>query len=207
MSFIGDIFGEVFGGITGASQQADAAEKAAGVQASAAQAGIEEQRRQFDALVKIMSPYVKAGAPALQQQSALLGLSTPSAQRAIIKSIENSPEMQAMIKSGENAILQNASATGGLRGGNTQAALAEFRPAVLSSLINKRFENLGFISKLGQASAAGQAEQGMNTGTNVANLLANQAQARAGGVMAQGGVARQAFNDALQIGSTAAGFF
>lgn len=207
MSFIGDIFGEVFGGITGASQQADAAEKASGIQANAAQAGIAEQRRQFDALVKLMSPFVSAGTPALKQQSALLGLSTPSAQRAVINSIANSPEMQAMIKTGENAIRQNASATGGLRGGNVQAALAEFRPAVLSSLISKRFENLGFLSKLGQASAAGQAEAGLNTGTNVSNLLANQAQARAGGVMAQGGVTRQAFNDALNIGATAAGFF
>jgi len=38
-------------------------------------------------------------------------------------------------------------------------------------------------------------------------LLANQAQATAGGQMAAGNVARQTFGDLLGIGKTAAGFF
>lgn len=205
MSFIGDVFGEIFGGITGATAQAEAGVKAGELQAQAAQQGIAEQRRQFDAMVKLMSPYVGAGNKSMAQQLALLGLSGEGAQQAVIKSIQKSPEMTALIQQGENAILQNASATGGLRGGNVQRALGEFRPQVLSSLLQKRFENLGGITKIGQASAAGQAASGIESGTNVANLLANSAQARAGGVLAEGGRNRQAFSDVLNIAGTAVG--
>jgi hypothetical protein len=205
MSFIGDVFGEIFGGITGATAQAEAGVKAGEMQAQAAREGIAEQRRQFDAMVKLMSPFVGAGTQTMAQQLALLGLSGEGAQQAVIKSIQKSPEMAALIQQGENAILQNASATGGLRGGNVQRALGEFRPQVLSSLLQKRFENLGGLTKIGQASAAGQAASGIESGTNVANLLANAAQARAGGVLAEGGRNRQAFSDVLNIAGTAVG--
>jgi len=205
MSFIGDVFGEIFGGITGATAQAESAVKAGELQAQAAREGIAEQRRQFDAMVKLMSPYVGAGNQTMSQQLALLGLSGEGAQQAVIRSIQKSPEMTALIQQGENAILQNASATGGLRGGNVQRALGEFRPQVLSSLLQKRFENLGGLTKIGQASAAGQAASGIESGTNVANLLANAAQARAGGVLAEGGRNRQAFSDVLNIAGTAVG--
>jgi len=205
MSFIGDVFGEIFGGITGATAQAEAAVKAGEMQAQAAREGVAEQRRQFDAMVKLMSPYVGAGNQTMSQQLALLGLSGEGAQQAVIKSIQKSPEMTALIQQGENAILQNASATGGLRGGNVQRALGEFRPQVLSSLLQQRFENLGGLTKIGQASAAGQAGAGIESGTNVANLLANAAQARAGGVLAEGGRNRQAFSDVLNIAGTAVG--
>ena len=205
MSFIGDVFGEIFGGITGATAQAESAVKAGELQAQAAREGIAEQRRQFDAMVKLMSPYVGAGNQTMSQQLALLGLSGEGAQQAVIRSIQKSPEMTALIQQGENAILQNASATGGLRGGNVQRALGEFRPQVLSSLLQQRFENLGGLTKIGQASAAGQAASGIESGTNVANLLANAAQARAGGVLAEGGRNRQAFSDVLNIAGTAVG--
>ena len=55
-----------------------------------------------------------------------------------------------MVQQGQDAILQNASAIGGLRGGNTQAALAQFRPALLSQLIAEQYNRLGGLSSLGQ---------------------------------------------------------
>ena len=42
-----------------------AANKAAKTQAAASQAGIAEQRRQFDAMQQLLSPYVQAGTGAL----------------------------------------------------------------------------------------------------------------------------------------------
>lgn len=207
MSFIGDFIGDVVGGITGAKQAGEAAERAGQTQAAAAQAGIEEQRRQFDKLVELMAPYTAVGVPAMTAQQALLGLQGAPAQEQAIAVLESSPQMQALIQQGENALLQQASATGGLRGGNIQAALAQFRPEMLSKMIQQQYQNLGGLTQIGQASAAGQATAGMQSASDVANLLANRGAALAGGQIAQGGVARQTFGDLLGIGKVAAGFF
>ena len=207
MGFVGKAIGKFVGDITGASAAGKAGKKAGKIQEKAALAGIEEQRRQFDKLVELMSPYVAVGAPAIEQQQALLGLKGPEAEQAAIAAIASSPQLQALAQQGEEAILQRASATGGLRGGNVQAALAQFRPQLLQQLIEQRYAGLGGLTSIGQASAAGQAAQGMTFGTNVANSLANAAAARAGGVISQGGAQRQAFGDLMQIGGMVAGFF
>ena len=193
--------GKQIGYFTGATQQAEAAEKAAGVQSQMASEGITEQRRQFDALVDLMKPYVGAGAGAVGQQQALLGLGGAEAQQQAISQIEKSPFFQSMAQQGENAILQQASATGGLRGGNIQGALAQFRPGLLNQMVQQQFANLGGLTQIGQASAAGQAAQGMQSAGAVGNLLAQMGAAQAGGLMAKGGINRSVFSDAVQIGA------
>jgi hypothetical protein len=198
--------GKAIGYFTGATQQAKAAEQAAGVQAGMSQAAIDEQRRQFDKLTELMSPYVKAGTGALGQQQAILGLQGAEAQKAAYAGIQQSPEFLAMQQQGENALLQQASATGGLRGGNIQGALAQFRPGLLNQLVQQRYANLGGITSLGQASAAGQAGAGMQSAGSIANLLAQQGAAQAGGIMAKGGLQRQMFGDFLGIAQVAAKF-
>jgi hypothetical protein len=166
--------------------QADAASSAAAAQTGAAQQGIEEQRRQFDAVQKLLAPYVSAGAPALEAQQAFLGLKGPEAERAAIERIKGGETFQALAGQGEEALLQRASATGGLRGGNIQGALAQFRPALLSSLIDQQYGRLGGMTALGQQSAAGVGAAGQQTGVNVANLLGQQGAAQAGAEIAQG---------------------
>ena len=206
MSFIGDLVGDIFGGITGAKQAGEAAERAGATQAASAQAGIDEQRRQFDKLVELMSPYVAAGTPALEAQQAFLGLKGPEAEAAAIERIRGGETFQALAGQGEEALLQRASATGGLRGGNIQAALAQFRPQLLSSLLEQQYGRLGGMTSLGQNAAAGQAGAGMGSATNIANLLSNQGQAIAGGQIARGNVGRQTFGDILGIAKTVAAF-
>lgn len=232
MSFVGDFIGDVFGGITGAKQAGKAAERAGEVQAGAAREAIEEQRRQFDKLVEIMAPFVAVGAPAVeamrpfeeaglrafQQQQALSGLLGEQAQRDAIATLERSPEFQALTRQGEVALLQRASATGGLRGGNIQAALAQFRPRMLQEQIETQLGRLGGFAgtglgvsgtllKTGQASAAGQAAAGMESAGQIGDLLGQAGAARAGGILGRGGVARQTFGDILSIGKVASGFF
>ena len=166
--------------------QANAAESAASIQAGAAQSGVEEQRRQFDAVQKLLAPYVSAGGPALEAQQAFLGLRGPEAERAAIERISGGETFKALAGQGEEALLQRASATGGLRGGNIQGALAQFRPQLLSSLIEQQYGRLGGMTSLGQQSAAGVGAAGQATGANVANLLGQQGAALAGGEIAQG---------------------
>lgn len=184
--------------IIGGSMQADAASDAAGIQAGAAQAGIDEQRRQFDAIRQLLAPYVNAGGPALQQQQALLGLSGPEAEQAAIDRIQNNPSFLARIQQGENAMLQNASATGGLRGGNIQGALAQFRPAMLSQAINDQYSKFGGLTTLGQNSAVGVGNAGMATGNQITNLLGQQGQAQAGGALGEARGIASVFNSIPQ---------
>jgi hypothetical protein len=75
------------GGLLGRNTERQAAAQASDAQVGASQAGLEEQRRQFDAMQELMRPYVQAGtqaigglqpfaaagAPALAQQQALVG--------------------------------------------------------------------------------------------------------------------------------------
>lgn len=189
------IAGAAVVGSVGSSLAAkSAAKKAANAQTQAAQMGVDEQRRQFDAMQQLLAPYVQAGTPALQAQMNLLGLSGAGSQQAAIDQQEQSPMFQALAQQGENAILQNASATGGLRGGNVQGALGQFRPALLNQFLQQQYGNLAGLTQLGQNSAAGVGNAGLQTGTNIANLLAQAGQARAGNALAQGQANSQLFN-------------
>lgn len=216
--------------------QSNAAESAASTQAASAQGGIDEQRRQFDAVQKLLAPYVQAGgsalggyapyqaagtgalptlqqyaqagAPALEQQQALIGLRGPEAQRQAIAGISGGEEFKALSEQARNSLLQGASATGGLRGGNIQGALAQFEPRLLNELINQQYGRLGGLAatggtvaqnlassglsatgelaRIGQASAAGVGTAGQQTGVNIATLMGQQGAAQAGADIAQG---------------------
>ena len=181
------IAGLAVGGATLVSgyMQGEAAKSASEAQAGAAQTGIDEQRRQFDAVQKLLEPYVQAGPEALKQQQAFLGLQGPEAEQAAIERIRGGETFKALSQQGEEAMLQRASATGGLRGGNIQGALAQFRPALLSSLIEQQYGRLGGMTELGQQSAAGVGTAGMQTGQRISGLLGEQGAAIAGGEIGQ----------------------
>ena len=97
--------------LVGSSMQASAAGDGASAQGAASQAGIEEQRRQFDEMRKLLQPYTEAGLPALEQQQTLLGLKGPEAEQAAIARLTGGETFKALAQQGENALLQQASAT------------------------------------------------------------------------------------------------
>lgn len=180
-------------GLIGANASANAAESASAAQVASAQLGIDEQRRQFNKIQQLLSPYVRSGTDASNAMADMVGLNGREAERSAMRGIELSPEFAALNAAGENAILQNASATGGLRGGNVQGALAENRQGVLSGLTMQRYGQLGGLAGAGQASAAMQAQAGQAMGTNIAGLRGDQGAAQAGGALAAG----NAFNSGL----------
>lgn len=176
----------LIGGMMQADAQESAASDAAAAQTEAARMGIEEQRRQFDALQKLLAPYSQTGEKSLIAQANLIGLGGADAQSQAIQALQQSPEYQALSQAGQEAILQNASATGGLRGGNTQAALAQFQPQLLAQLINNQYGRLGGLTSIGQNAAAGVGNAGMSTGRGIADLLQTQGAAQAGAALAAG---------------------
>ena len=231
MGILDTVLDDVLGDPFGSYEAENAAKSASRIQSQAADAGIAEQRRQYDLSRETLDPYAQAGIgavqgglqgfqnlagqgvdsviglsaatrpnlsilnryaqgglPAFQEQQAIAGLSGAEPQQAAISQVESSPEMAEMIRQGENAILQNASATGGLRGGNTQAALAQFRPQILNSLINQKYDRLGGLSSTGGnmaqyvTGAGGMASQNLlNAGQSATNNLAQIGQSSAAG--------------------------
>ena len=160
--------------------QADAA------QAEAARKALEEVKAANLQAEELLAPYMSlapeniqrlnlyqtAGTQALQQQSALAGLEGPEAQRAAIANLEANPEFQAIARQGEEAILANAAATGNLRGGNVQAALAQFRPKLLQAYIEQQYSRLGGLSGQGLDVSTDLLNRGFGAISDVANLRA-----------------------------------
>ena len=183
-----------------------ASSRATAAQTASQEQAIAEQRRQFDETRALLQPYVEAGTPALAQQMAALGLSGPEAQQAYVAQQEQSPFFQALARQGEEAILQRASATGGLRGGNVQGALAQFRPSLLNQFLDQQYGRLGGMTTLGQRSAAGVGSAGMETGREISGLLQGQGQIAAGNALAQGQAQANLFGGIGQALNTVTGF-
>ena len=155
----GILAGGAIGGVSGFMEAKATAEmEEAAKQAAATQVtGLEESQA-------LVQPWVAAGETALQQQQALAGLLGPEAQQAAIAQLEASPQFQAMAAQGERAILQNAAATGGLRGGNVQAMLAQYRPQLLGQIIDQQYARLAGMAGTGLGAAGGQ----MGVGAEIA---------------------------------------
>ena len=148
----------------------------------AALLGLAPQQRQIESTIKVDGVDVPISIPITDYVGGDAGR---AAQQAAISQIESSPFLQSQIEQGERALLQRASATGGLRGGNIQAALAQFRPQMLQQAIEQQYGRLGGFAgtglgvtealfRGGQAAAAGQASQAGALGQGIAGALQQQ---------------------------------
>jgi hypothetical protein len=164
---IGAFGGGLLGATAGMKFEGESEAMKSDIEKAAAQ-----QAKTLEETQAMAEPYAEAGEAALQQQQALAGLLGPEAQQAAIAQLEASPQFQAAVAQGERAILQNASATGGLRGGNVQAMLAQFRPQLLSSIIDQQYARLAGLTGTGLTAVGAQMGLGGEIGA-----------ARAGGIL------------------------
>ena len=186
------------------SQAAGAAEEAGQVQAQAAMAGVEEQRRQFDITQEQFAPFREAGVSALGQQQALLGLSGVEAQQAAMTGLEESPAQQFLRGRAERGLLRNQAAIGGLGGGNIRTALQQQGVGFAQQDIENQFNRLGVLTGGGQAATTNVAQLGGQMATNIAGLQGQAGAAQASGILgaqqAQGQFLGQAANIGLGAG-------
>ena len=192
--------------IFGNKSKANAANQAASQQMAAADKGVNEVNSGFDYIKNLIQPFIDSGKGALTAQNNILGINGGD-QNAEIQNLQNSPMFQALLKQGNDSILQNASATGGLRGGNTEAALSQFSPQLLNQFIQQRFQNLGGITDIGLTGAGqvGQASQAKSQA--VANLYGQSGAAQAGGTIAAGNKSGNNFASTLGTLGTIASVF
>jgi hypothetical protein len=174
--------------IGGAALSSSAAGRAADAQTQASQLGVAEQRAAREEMRGLMQPFLESGNEGLGAYMNLLGLGEQGAagQTEAVAGIENNPIFQALLRQGEQGMLQNASATGGLRGGNMQGALAQFRPGMLNQQINQQMDRYSNLATMGQNAAAGVGTAGMQSASSIASLLGEAGAARAGGALASG---------------------
>lgn len=189
-----------------ANAQKKAAQGASNAQAASAAAGISEQQRQFDSIQELLKPYVTSGEKSLTAQQDLSGLNGIDAQRVAIEALQGSPAYTSAMQAGNNSILQNASATGGLRGGNAQAALGQFAPQLLASTINDQYARLGGLSSMGLGAATQTGNFGQAASSNVANLLQQQGASTAGMYLANGKANAQVANSLSNAIGSYAGY-
>lgn len=159
--------------------------KALAAQVNAINAAMAEQKSQFNYIKDLISPYAEGGETAFNSALDLLGLGEGSQQSAI-DNLTDQDHFKTLVSQGEDALLQNASATGGLRGGNTQAALAQFRPSMISQLVQQQLQNLGGITATGLQGAGTLAGASQNYANNIGNMQMQIGNATANRALAKG---------------------
>ena len=175
--------------VVGAMQsrsQKKAAREAAAAQSGSSAAALEEQRRQFDITQEQFTPFREAGVAALGQQQALLGLSGQEAQTQAFQQFQESPGQAFLRERGEQALLRNTSAIGGLGGGRVRSELQQQGIGFAQQDLQNQLARLGGIAGQGQAATSNVAQFGAQSAANVGNLLQSQGQAQAGGILGAG---------------------
>lgn len=175
--------GAIGGGLIGAS----GAKSAANAQSQSDARAIAYQKQKDAQIRGDLSTWRNYGENAADQQGSLLGLNGVVQQRLAIQHLQNSPLYKSLFQNGQDTLLANASATGGLRGGNTQGALANFGRDTLAEVIQNQLGQLGGVSTTGQNSAAQTGAFSQNSANSISQLLANQGGAQASGILGSAG--------------------
>lgn len=184
------------GSLIGGGKAKKASKKAEAAQLEYLNKALAEQTRQFDLTRSDYAPYLATGLSGLGDLGDLIGVNGTDAQQAGLLSIQNSPALASIIRNGEDAILQNASATGGLRGGNIQRGLADFRSDAFADQLNQQISRLAGLAGLGQGATDSVSAFGANKADNVSSLFGAMGSAKANQILARGGINNQLWNNA-----------
>ena len=159
------------------------------------EAQLKGQRQALQYLKQQDAPYLKYRSPALQQLAGFYGLGGPEgmdAQRAFIEQTMRNPLYQQQQALGEEAILRQQAATGGLRSGTTQQNLAALNTQMLQDAVNQQLRGLEYFSQ--PAAQAG----------NIANLYQGMGQTAGQGAIAAGQAKQDQLGQLLNVGASAA---
>jgi hypothetical protein len=189
------------GGIGGGLLASHGASKAATIQNQADQAAIAEQRRQSDTTNQNLAPFRQAGLGGLAGYGNLVGTNGAPQQQSAIDALQASPFYQSLYRNGLEANLQNASATGGIRGGNEQRGLADFGSDTLAQVIQMQLGNLGGLAQMGLGATNSTGAFGAAASGNIANLMQNQGQNSGDAALAQAGAMSGIFKSLGSLGS------
>lgn len=177
-----------------------AIDRATSVQMDGLNRGLGAITSEGDRIQGLLAPYTNEGASAVGAESNLLGLSgDPMAQQSAIDQLQNSPLYQSLYRNGQEAVLQNGSATGDLRGGNIQHSLANFGSDTLAQVIQQQLQNLGGIAGRSLQATGQSGTFGQETAGGVASLQDLLGQTQAQGILGKAGVNQQLFGQGTNL--------
>lgn len=158
------------GAIGGGLLASSGASHAANTEARAQQQAILAQQQQTAQTRADLAPYRDAGSAGLTQYGNLLGTNGAIPQQAAITALQNSPYYQSLYRNGLEANLANASATGGIRGGNEVRSLANFGSDTLAQTVQQQLGNLYGLAGLGEGASAQTAALGQSGANNISGI-------------------------------------
>ena len=168
---------------------------------SAANASIAAQSEQLAYLKEINALPQQYKEEALTKLASIYGLSgDTSGQSDLIASAKASPIYSAImggLESGEQSILRNAAATGGLRSGNTQSALADYATTLSNNALSEAYGQ----QLLGIKGLAGLSTDTSEIGDIIASIGETQAQGITSAAQAEAAGLQNTINTLLGIGS------
>jgi hypothetical protein len=194
----------LLGGLIGGGAAKNTSRQAQAAQLGFLNQALGQEHQQYDTTRADFAPWRTEGGTALGQQGDLLGLHGNDPQAAAIAQLQGSPLYQSLYRNGLEANLQNASATGGLRGGNEGRSLADFGSDTLAQVIQQQLGNLGSVSGQGLSAASQGAQSGDMLSQAIAQILGNQGQVSAAGILQRGGITNSMWNNAGGFLDTAA---
>lgn len=164
---------------------AEAANRAAEINAAAAersgetilqgtQAGIASQQRGLDQSLGYGAQYRDAGGTSLSQMQQL---SDPSGRANILSDYYGGDEFAQLSSQQEEQAMRNAAATGGMRSGTNQVALASIAPQLGQQYLGDLYNQNAGIANLGYGASSQAASSALQTGYNQGQLQFQGAQA------------------------------
>jgi len=156
-----------------------AANNAMYAQLDAGNKQIEFQKESRDLARADLAPFAQFGQ---QQLPGLQSLMTQDGQNSYL---ENNPMFQAAIRQSTLGANASAAASGRANSGGLVNELFQNYLAQGDNYINSQFSRLMSGANMGQASAAGQANNAMASGQMIGNAIGNQGDIRAAGLLAK----------------------
>lgn len=172
----------VIGNVIGAGQSKKAVKQANAATQAAIQQAQGTLNQQYQQSSDDLNPWVDTGHSANTALSGLLGLNGNDAQASAISEIQASPLYQSLYSNGLDTVLNNASATGGLRGGNAQRSLYSLGRDTLAQVIQQQLANYGGVSSLGLGAAGTRADLGGKNASALADLTVGSGRSNAGAI-------------------------
>lgn len=157
----------------------------------------------FDPINAGLSPVMGLATQGAGALSNLLGLGGGD-MASVFAGLKESPIYQSLMHNGEEAVLQNASATGGLRGGNVQHSLAGLGTDVLAKTYQMMVDNLMGATELGSKTGLGLGALGGDQARLNAQLQKQKADAQADALTGRANVAAGMYGDYSGIAGTIA---
>ena len=191
-------------GVASAARGSTAARRAGHLQAKTATTALQEEQRQFDITQEQFAPFREAGLSALQEQQALLGQGGAEEQQAAFAAFADTPGQQFLRAQQERALVRNASAIGGLGGGNVRTALQEQAFGRAQTDLGQQFNRLSALRTGGQTATQNVASFGAQSVGRAGQLIQDAGAARASGIL---GSAQARNQGVTQLAGLATQFF